>query len=561
HYSKQEILEMYLTQIYFGHGAYGIAAAASTYFNKSVEDLTLAESTLLAALPKAPTRYSPYFYPDRAEQRRNLILRGMLKVGVITAEEYRQAIATPLQLAERKDENSAISGAYFTEMVRQKLSDEGQRLGFDYLTDGLTVRTTLDARLQRFAERAVESNLGELQSVYRRRFIERERRDVVNALRQAGFIGDSQSEVITLRSLQADSLLVDSLLPQRSVVQAALVALDPKTGDILALIGGRDFVKSKFNRAVQAIRQPGSAFKPIAYTAAVDNGYMPTYQLLNQDVVVENPDGMRWVPENYDGSKGGLTTLREALRRSLNLVTVRLVKEIVPPAMVVKYAHQLGFTTPIAAVDAVGLGATGVIPLDAASVFAVFASSGIYNAPRSIFRIEDRFGEEIESYPTVRHVALAAETSYIITDMLRTAINEGTGASARGRFGFQMNAAGKTGTTNDFTDAWFIGFTPLMVCAVWVGIDDPAESLGKGQSGAVAALPIWAAFMKTVYDSLGWEDLPFERPPGVVELTICDDTKDLASPYCPVKKREIFRQDSQPLEICRKHRRLKGITN
>lgn len=556
-YSKQEILEMYLTQIYFGHGAYGIGSAAQKYFGKQVEELNLAESALLAALPKAPTRYSPHFQPARAIKRRNLVLKLMLSQEKISRNQYFSAIETPLELIPRQ---SAINdygiGPYFTEMIRQKLSEEGRRLGFDYLEDGLTVHTTLRRDFQILAEMAIADHLSDFQSAYRRRFIERSRDELALVLYGQTALNKQGKSKFGVEDFLPDSARIDSLFPTRAVVQVALIAIEPKTGDILAMVGGRDFEDSKFNRAVQAVRQPGSVFKPFAYITAIDNGYPPSFELLNQDVVITNPDGSRWVPQNYDLSHGGLTTLREALRNSLNLVSVRLVQEVVPPSMVVRYARHLGISTPIAAVDAIVLGASGVIPIEVTSAFGALSAGGILATPRGLVSVSDRFGEIISEYNPKREVALSAETSYIITDMLATAINRGTGGSARWKYRFFTTAAGKTGTTNDYTDAWFIGYTPKIVCGVWVGLDDPAESLGHGQTGSSAALPIWASFMRAVYDSTGWEDVPFEMPPGVVRINICDETKEIATPYCPVKVEEVFRQDAQPLTNCRKHRRL-----
>lgn len=548
-YSKREILEMYLTQVYFGHGAYGVGSAALRYFGKNAEDLTLEECALLAAVLKAPTRYSPLFEPERALNRRNVVLGRMLEIGSITPEQFEEACAKPLELNPTELERPLGIGPYFTEMIRQKLSEEGRAHSFDYLTDGLTVHTTLDSRLQEFAETAIDSHLNPLQTAYRERFIRRSLDSISVKLY-------GEEVIPTMAKVIADSALLDSILPQRSVLQVALVAMDPNTGDILAMVGGRDFLKYKFNRAVQAVRQPGSVFKPFVYTAAIDNGYTPCFELLNQDVVLTMADGTRWVPQNYDLSHGGMTTLREGLRRSLNLVTARLVQEVVPPRMVVKYAHQMGITTPIAAVDAIALGSSGVIPLEAVAAYCVFADGGIYHTPRSLMSIEDRFGEIIAEYPQEQKVALSAETAYIMTDMLCTVMNHGTGGSVRWRFNFYPPAAGKTGTTNDFTDAWFIGFTPKLACGVWVGLDDPQETLGSGFSGAVAALPIWAMFMKAAYDSLGIEASQFEMPPDVIRLTICEDTKQIATPYCPNKLVEVFRQDSRPLQECTKHKRI-----
>lgn len=553
-YSKDEILEMYLTQIYFGHSAYGITAAALHYFGKQLEDITLEESALLAALPKAPFRYSPRINYDRALGRRNLVLKSMLEVGEITKEEYTVAVQTPINIVPANQAHMHGTAPYFTEWVRQQLSEEGRRFGFDHFADGLTVHTSIDARLQRIAEKAVNKHLETFQAEYHKRFIDRSQTDITRRFYGEDFIDDNGKSKIPFEQLLADSNRIDSVFWRRSVVQVAFIAMDVHTGDILAMIGGRDFNRWKYNRAIQAIRQPGSAFKPVAYAAAIDNGYPPTYQLLNQDVVLTMSDGKRWVPSNYDGSKGGLTTLREAMRVSSNLVAVRLVQDVVPPRMVVQYARHLGFTTPIAAVDAIALGSTGVYPIEAVSAFGVFAAGGIHSTPRSIVSINDRFGEPIVQYPVKRRVALSPETAYIMTNMLETAINRGTGGSARWKYQFHHAAAGKTGTTNDFTDAWFIGYTPNVVCGVWVGVDDPSESLGRSQSGSVAALPIWAMFMKEAADSLQWENVSFVKPAGVQEITICDETKMIASQYCPIKVQEVFRNNNKPLKLCSKHR-------
>ncbi|MFN3820756.1 MAG: penicillin-binding transpeptidase domain-containing protein, partial [bacterium] len=359
--------------------------------------------------------------------------------------------------------------------------------------------------------------------------------------------------IVTLSQILSDSLLTDSLFSSRAVVQVALVALDPRSGDILALIGGRDFKRSQFNRAVQAIRQPGSVFKPFVFTAAVDNGYPPSFEVLNQEVVIAMHDGSRWVPQNYDGSVGGLTTLREALRRSLNLCTVRLTQEVVPPQLVVDYARRMGISTRLDPVESIGLGPCGVIPLDATAAFAIFAAGGIYHRPRAVIRVEDPTGKALAEYPTESRVVLTPQTAYIMTDLLADALNRGTGASARSLYNFTAPAAGKTGTTNEFTDAWFIGYTPHLICGVWVGLDDPRESLGPRQSGAVVALPIWAKFMKQAYDRLELPPEPFPMPSGVVELTICKDTKLIANPWCPVTDKEIFRSDLRPVKQCSKH--------
>ncbi|UCE05239.1 MAG: hypothetical protein JSW07_16695, partial [bacterium] len=336
-------------------------------------------------------------------------------------------------------------------------------------------------------------------------------------------------------------------------IQVALVAIDPANGHILAMIGGRDFEKSKWNRAIQATRQPGSTFKPIVYTAAIDNGYAPCFELLNQPVVLYLPNGDRWAPHNYDYSQGGPTMLRDGLKHSYNLVTARLVQEVVPPKTVADYAHKLGLSTPIPPYDAIALGSADVILIEITSAFGVFANQGVLAKPLYIFKVVDKYGNILEEYnPEVKEV-LRKESAYIMTDMLKSVLNSGTGVTARTVYQFLRPAGGKTGTTNDFTDAWFIGFTPQIVSGVWVGFDDPAISLGEGQAGAVVALPIWAPFMKITHDTLQFPIKNFEMPPGVVRVEICKETKRLPAEYCPEIISEVFETRYAPTEKCEIH--------
>jgi penicillin-binding protein 1A len=335
----------------------------------------------------------------------------------------------------------------------------------------------------------------------------------------------------------------------------AFVALDPRNGHILAMVGGRNYEESEFNRATQAVRQPGSAFKPILYTSAVDNGFMPFYTKLNQPVTVENMDGQgtRWTPRNYDLSVGGETPLRDALRRSLNLVSVRLIKDDVPPAMVIEYARNFGISTPLEAVDALALGAIGVKPIELVSAYAVFANKGVWVKPVAILKIEDKYDNILETATTESRGVLREETAYIMASMLQTVASGGTGAASRSVYKFMHPAGAKTGTTNEYTDAWYITFTPELVAGVWVGLDDPAMSLGPRQSGAVAALPITAPFMKTAVDTLHIPPTLFERPPGIVNVEVCLETQKLATEYCPTVISDICDVRYLPRETCDVH--------
>ncbi len=540
-YTKPEILEMYMNHMSFGHGTYGVESAARRFFNKSVQQLTLPECALLTGMLQRPAALNPFRYPERALKRRNLVLSRMLAEGFITREEYEQAIATDLGVV-RKQKNKDEFAAYFTEYVRRNLQ---KKYGWELYKGGMRVYTTLDTRVQACAEKAVAEFLPKVQEVVNR-----------NMKRKAEFarlVPPSLLKDHTLDDLMKNQAFVDSLINAKAAVQVALVAIDPRNGHILAMIGGRSFKESQFNRAVQAIRQPGSVFKPFVYTAAVDNGYMPSYEKLNQPIVVHMPDGSRWTPKNYDGSLGGKTMLREALRRSLNLVTARLVQEDVPPEQVVKYARNFGITTPLDAVDAIALGSSGVIPLEVVSAFGVFANRGVLVKPISVLRVEDKFGNVIERANPQSRGVLREETAYIMANMLQTVASRGTGAASRSVYRFLRPAGGKTGTTNDFTDAWYVTFTPQIVAGVWVGLDDPSLSLGKRQSGARAALPIAATFMRTAHDTLQLPVEDFVRPDGIVELEICRESKQLATEYCPEILKEIFDVRYQPTEYCQLH--------
>lgn len=566
-YAKDEILAMYFTQMYFGHGAYGVEAASGFYFGKTARELTLSEAALLVGLLKAPNNYTPVRYPDRARERRNVVLANMRDAGFITSAEHLAAVSEPVTLVPETGVEMG-QAPYFTEWVRTQLETYEEEYGFDYYRDGLTVHTTLDSTMQAIAEAAVDSHLVAWQTQFeatRARghvmdYLMREARDTLRtgSLRPDTARWDSAEYVEALtersrgiaRALMADSAYVDSLIQARFQVQVAFIAMDPATGDVRALIGGRDFRESKFNRAVQAERQPGSVFKPFVYTTAIDNGIYGNYRILNMVQPVKLDDGTWWRPENYDtGNRGEYVTLREALRKSLNNVTVRMVAgedRIVPIRAVIQTAHRMGIRSRLQPVPALALGANGVIPLDVCTAYGVFATGGVRTQPRAITRIEDRNGQEVLGTPVKREVVLSAETAAIMTNLLSDVINRGTGGSARWRYKFYAPAAGKTGTTNNFNNAWFAGFTPELVAVVWVGFDDPSISLGPGQAGSVAALPIWARFMRDVYQQMDIPRTNFGLPVNVVEVKVDAETGMAAGPLSSQTYTELFRRGDEP---------------
>ena len=540
-YSKDEIIEMYLNHIWFGHGCYGIKAAAEYFLNKSVKDLNLEESALLAAIVNVPAVYSPINHPERALKRRNLVLSLMYRNGELSEEEYLQAKEKPIVLGEGGRPGRNDIGPYFTEHIRRTLE---KQFGTDLYTGGYTIHTTLDSRMQKFAESATKAKLSKLQEIVRNRF----KNPVKFQELLDKFVKDSSLHA----SIMKDTTKVDSLINQYAAVQTAFIAINPKNGHVLAMIGGRDFVESKFNRAVQAKRQPGSAFKPFIYTAVFDNGYPPTFEVLNQPIALFMPDGTRWQPRNFTRKLGGLTTLRNALKFSLNLPSVRLLQDVVPPQQVVEYAKRMGLTTNIRPVAALALGTSEVIPIELVSAYGLLANKGILVKPVYITKIVDRRGEVIFQEIPERKEVLSEQKAYIMTSLLETVLDHGTGSSARYLYGFRRPGAGKTGTTDKHTDAWFVGYTPQIAAGVWVGIDDPSISLGEKQTGSTAALPIWANFMKSVYDSIDYPVEHFEMPEGIIKLTICEESK-VKKKYCPKFFDEVFKVGTEPLEECPIH--------
>jgi penicillin-binding protein 1A len=560
-YTKEEILEMYLNIAYFGMSAYGVESASFVYFGKSPSELTLAECALLVGMLRSPARYNPFEYPERAIKIRDVVLKNMLTVGFITEQEYEKARTEPLNLNRGREYIYSGIAPHFLEYIRWQLQKKAEKYGFNIYRDGLVVYTTLDARMQRHAIRAVKEQLAELQQefdkswrwdknllkVFLDKAIKQDPR-YVNA--------DSSEKPKIYAQLLNNNAFVDSVKREATRIQVGFVAIDPQTGYIKAMVGSSNFEVFKYglNHVTQIKRQPGSAFKPFVYTVAIDNGYSPAYQLLNQPITIMMANGERWTPSNFDGTFGGKVTLREALKMSINVVAVRVLQELAPINQVIDYAHKMGITTDIPPYESIALGTAEVIPLQLTSAYGVFANEGIYVEPVAILRIEDRFGNVIEEAKPEKRVVISPETAYIITDMLEDAVNSGTGTRVR-QF-FHLPCAGKTGTTQDFADAWFIGYTPNLVAGVWLGFDDRRITFGGtfGQGGRAAA-PMWGRFMKYVYDDpdINMPILDFEQPPDVVTATVCAESQKLATPYCPQKITDLFIRKYLPTKECHIH--------
>jgi len=524
-YSKDRILELYLNQIPLGSGAFGVETAAQRYFGKSARDLNVPEAALLAALPKGPERYNPRRHPARAVQRRNLVLDLMHQQGYLGATETEEAKAYPLTLSARQDYGDIAP--YFVEWVRQTLD---ARFGRDLYEKGLRVYTTLDLDIQQAAERALESQLEAVENGTYGRFPHR-----TFAQYLASTNGSSEGRSTT------------------PYLQGAMVAMDVQTGAVRALVGGRDFDDSKFNRATQALRQPGSTWKPFVYSAAIRAGHSPNEMLEDAPLSLPQPDGTVWEPVNFEENTfRGMTTLRTALAMSINLVTIRLGLELGAQA-VVDEAHRYGITTTVPAVPAMFIGSADVLPLEMVSAYTSFATLGVRAAPIAILRVEDAKGNVLWRPQPRRERVMAPDQAYVLTDMLRDVVRFGTASGAVRRSGFTLPAGGKTGTTNDFTDVWFVGFTKELVAGFWMGFDAP-QTIKPGAQGGQLAAPAWGAFMREVYERRPSPG-DWSPPQGVVMREIDTGSGKLATPYCPAGARrwEPFAPGHEPIEFCPLH--------
>ena len=532
-YTKDEILALYLNTVYFGSGAYGVEAAAHTYFGKPAYLLTLPESATLIATLKNPTAYNPARNPTSAISRRNLILSLMEKAEFITSKQAATAKKSPLVLKYTPVSHQGLA-PYFTEYIRKTVKPATMLGNVDLYRDGLTIQTTLDSRMQQYAQQAAAEHLAELQASFDRawRWPESLKNQIImeserfKELRDNGF-SDQQA----MARLKADKVWLNDLLQEKTRIQVALVAIDPTNGHVKAWVGGNRFssddYKYQFDHVWQAKRQPGSTFKPFVYTTAIDKGLPANFQVLDQPLALNSGNGI-WSPRNSDGSSGGMTTLRSALSRSLNQVTVRLAYEHLTTGEIISYARKMGITSPMPSNLSIALGTAEVSPLELAGAFSTFANNGFWNEPISILKVEDKHSRILSEYTPNRRFAIDSTTNFVMVSMLKDVINRGTGVAVRARYGFNVEAAGKTGTTQSMRDAWFAGFTPQLVAVVWTGFDDERikfTSMEYGQ-GARAALPVWAGFMKRCYNdrSLKLENKYFHIPETVIAVPMSGQT-------------------------------------
>lgn len=603
--SKKEILFLYLNQIYLGHGAYGVEAAAQNYFSKNVEELDLAECAMLAGLPQAPSRYSPYSYPQRAKERQVYVLNRMVAAGYITTNQAAEALAYDLDIKARKDWNVG-SVPYFAEHVRRYLEEKyGQEALY---REGLQVYTTVNVAHQKNAQQAIRKGLYNLdkRQGYRGPLghlapeeIEGFFQDLKESAEGKGLekgavvkgvvVGVSREEknasvrlsegvgtlpvenmewarkpdpeiaygtvkisdptkvlkigdIILVRLKEQDTKAGSWVLAleQEPDVQGALLCMANGTGHVKAMVGGLDFKISQFNRAIQSRRQPGSSFKPFTYAAALDKGYTPATIIIDSPIIyTDDQMDYKWKPKNYKEKFYGPTLFRTALILSRNVVTIKIVRDIGIDYLI-DYARRFGITAPLSRDLSLALGSSGLSLIELTNAYSVFANLGELVSPIFITKILDRHGNLLEEHKTQRERVLDKDTSYIMTHLLQEVVKYGTGWRARA---LKRPNAGKTGTTNNLQDAWYIGFTPEYVTGVWVGFDDD-RTLGKYETGSRAASPIWVDFSRKILDK---EPVKvFAVPENVVFARIDPETGQLANPGDEKAIFEAFKEGTAP---------------
>jgi penicillin-binding protein 1B len=510
--TKQEILELYLNDVYLGQagsfGINGVGEAARIYFRKDVANLTLPESALLAGMIQSPNPYNPFRHEKRATERRNEVIRAMQDAGFIDTATMEASLKAPL-LVEQPSVDTT-DAPYFVDLVRQQLAQ--RYAAKDLTTQNLSIYTTLDLHLQGLAQQALERGLARVQELIKKR--------------------------------------------TTAPVQGSLIAIEPASGKVVALVGGRSYGRSQYNRVIQARRQPGSTFKPFVYLAAFEATFDdPSLPPVTAATVVEDAPSVffyedkEYIPTNYEDEYHGMVTLRRALAMSMNVATVKVAEMIGYDKVAALWSSKLGIGAPIQPYPAIALGSFEATPYEMATAYNVLANGGLKVEPVTILQVADERSRVLEQHhAAVPERVVREESAFLVTDMLRSVLNEGTAAGARG-LGFTADAAGKTGTTNDYRDAWFAGFTPDLLCVVWVGFDDNTP---VGLSGTRAALPIWVDFMKVALG--GRRPVSFPAPPeGIVFVDIDKETGLLARPGCPSTRSEAFVAGTEPREPCGAH--------
>jgi len=502
HYSKEQILEAYLNQIDFGHGYYGIESAARHYFGKGAAQLTLAEAASLAAMPKGPAIYDPINHPDRVRERRNLVLGLMAQQNYITHAQADAARAEALTVAPNR--GMSAPAQYVVDIVRI----QALRAGVPVLKGGYRIYTSIDPLLQQLATDALRAEAD---------------------------------------ALEARPNYRHPKFPAANALQGAVVAMDPGTGDVRALVGGRDYAASQFDRAVDGLRQPGSSFKPMVYATAVADSLPPTTIVGDTAIAIPLANGSFYRPANSDHAFLGAITMREALAKSRNVVAVQLAERVGMDS-VIATARRMGIETPIANVPSSAIGASAVRPLDLVAAYTTFANLGTPVEPRFIYRVEDPTGKVVMA-PPVRALppALDPRVTFVTRDMMRDVVERGTATVVRRALPASVPVAGKTGTTDNNTDVWFVGVTPDIVAGVWLGFDTPTPIMSGAAGGSLAA-PVWARMMAQYYAARGTRNTAWEPPVGVISAEMDRATGQLATAATPADRRytEYFVEGTEP---------------
>jgi penicillin-binding protein 1A len=527
-FPKDKILEFYLNQIDLGNRAYGVEVASQRYFGKPARDLNVAEAATLAALPKAPSKYNPRKNPDQAVKRRNLILGLLRDEGLLTDAECERWQAYPLLLSSRSDFSEVAP--YFVEFVRQQLST---RFGADLYKSGLRIYTTVDLDMQQAAERALNQQL-----------------DFIESGGAGPYKRMTYSQYMEKRGDD------DPSLAQSPYLQGLAVIIEAKTGAIRVMVGGRDFQDNKYNRAIQATRQPGSTFKPFVYSAAIRAGYPLSTIMVDDPISVQlDPNQPPWEPQNYDLRFAGAMTLREALYRSINIIAIKLGMELGPQA-VIGEATKFGLSAErIPPYPSMYIGSADVVPLEIISAYSAFANLGTRTIPNAIDRVEDRDGKILWEPKSRTEQVMEPNHAWLMLDVLRDVVRRGTAAASVGaKVNFPVG--GKTGTTNDGADVWFIGFTPDLVGGVWMGMDQPQKIKDDAQGGKLAS-PAWTAMMREIYER---RPIPPEwtRPDSLTFVEIDKSTGYKFSPFCPKDQHAVewYLPGTEPKEFCPIHNAL-----
>lgn len=610
-FAKDEILFLYLNQIYLGHGAYGVEAASENYFGKSAQELILAECALLAGLPQAPSRYSPFRYPERAKQRQIYALNRMVAEGYITNIQATEAINKELDIKPRRNwyiEEVPVYAEHIRRYVEKAYGAEA------LYTDGLNIYTAVNIEMQKMAREEIEKGLSgldkrqgyrgpithlaqeEIESYVQEQQNEFEKSPLEDGKIVTGVVieVDNKNDTVTIRmGMSLGAIKIDDMrwarkpnsdiayylakiehpgealkvgdvirvnikekilntdrwrlaLEQEPKAEAALLCIESETGHVKVMVGGKNFNESQFNRAIQSRRQPGSAFKPVIYAAAIDKGYTPATTIIDSPIVFEDKErDFIWKPKNYKERFYGPTLLREALEKSRNVVTIKILRDI-GVDYAVDYARRLGITSELSRNLSMALGSSGLSLLDLTKAYSVFNNLGYLVEPIFITKIVDRNGTVIEEATSVREKVIESTTAYIMTSLLEGVVNHGTGHRIKA---LKRPVAGKTGTTNDLYDAWFLGYTPRYTTGTWVGFDEE-RSLGEEETGSRAASPIWLGFMKRILS-----DKPvrvFQVPDGIVFSKIDAKTGLLPIPESENTIFECFKEGTEPTEYTKK---------